>query len=104
MLGEVEDQHLARLAGEESERALVAHGGAVSGGELDVAEREAAARDLHPGVAAGAQRELERLAGAGEPGVERRVLVDAYRALAPVARADEAQAPLELRGVEVRLL
>jgi hypothetical protein len=88
---EEEDFGVAALA--DPQRRLAGDLERVAAAQRLAVHLDRAANDVHVGEAAGLLRERERLARRRQRGVEVRVLVDGDRAVAAVARGDEAQLP-----------
>src|SRR6266850_2233052 len=103
-LRQIEDQDLGRIGGLQAQRALVAYRGAVARGQLLAVQLDRAARHLHPGVPSGAELVGDALALSQKRPVDRGVLIDLHRSLAPVPRRKQAKRSLPLVGREVLLL
>src|SRR5207302_7045189 len=103
-LGQVEDQRFGVLVADELQRRLVADSGSVALAEALAAERERAAGDLDPGVAAGRETMRDLDAGRQPCRIGARILVDRHRAVGAVGRRHEPQPPARVLVGERLLL
>src|SRR4029078_3228306 len=90
-LAKIEEEDLGVLGGGDRKRRLVLARGAVALLQRSAVDVDAAARDLNPDAAAGAQRMPDTLALVEQRGVDLRVLMDVERAALAVRRDEEPQ-------------